>query len=101
MLRLQRRDRSLLFLSGLAKLFEVADVGGSMPVAQALFQRFERLTDYAQRTRTLGEDALTLRSVVLRASDPERLLFDDLPDAFGERLSAELVFASLQDAEAS
>jgi hypothetical protein len=102
--RLRHIDRSVretAFLSGLAKLFEVADVGGSMPVAQALFQRFERLTDYAQRTRTLGEDALTLRSVVLRASDPERLLFDDLPDAFGERLSAELVFAGLQDAEAS
>ncbi|MGL3822307.1 hypothetical protein [Sphingopyxis sp. R3-92] len=102
--RLRHIDRSVretAFLSGLARLFEVADVGGSMPVAQALFQRFERLTDYAQRTQTLGEDALSLRSVVLRASDPERLLFDDLPDAFGDRLSAELVFAGLQEAEAS
>lgn len=102
--RLRHIDRSVretAFLSGLANAFEVSPGGGSMPVAQALFQRFEDLPEYALRTQTISEDALAVRSVVLKAIDPEALLFDHLPDAFGERLSAELVYDALLEAEAS
>ncbi len=100
--RLRHIDRSVretVFLSGLAAAFEVEHRGLSMPVAQALFQRFEALPNYARRTESLSEDALLVRSVVIRSSDPEALLFDDLPEALGDRLSAELVFDALIEAE--
>jgi hypothetical protein len=101
-MRLRRIDRSVretAFLSGLARLLEVGEEGACLPVAQALFQRFEALPLYARRTQKIEDDARLVRDLVLGASDPEKLLFEALPDALGGRLSAELVADVLVDCE--
>lgn len=97
--RIDRSHREAAFLSGLAQRLEVTHDGASLPVAQALFQRFEALPPFSQRTQRVSEDAQEVRRIVLKANDPETLLFDALPAAFGERLSAELVFNALVECE--
>ncbi len=102
--RLRKVDRSVretAFLSGLAERLEVEVRDGSLPVAAALFQRFEALSSFAKRTQRLDKDALALRAIVLKADDPEALLFEALPQTFGDRLSPELVHAGLLACEAS
>lgn len=102
--RLRRIDRSVreaAFLSGLARLLDVGQEGASLPVAQALFQRFERLPSYSLRTGRVEDDARLVRNVVAKASDPEALLFDALPAALGERLSAARVYGALVECEAA
>lgn len=102
--RLRRIDRSVretAFLSGLAVHFGVDHQGASLPVAQALFRRFEALPTFASRTNRLSEDARLVRRVVLKSSDPEAMLFDDLPAAFGERLAPDLIVRALAECEAS
>lgn len=99
-IRIRHIDRSVretAFLSRLATLFGLDEGGQSLPVAQALFQAFEELPQYAQRTTAISEDARAVRAIVLKASDPERLLFEALPEAFGERLTPELIMASLDE----
>jgi len=103
-IRVRRVDRSTkeaAFLSDLARHFGLEGESSSLPVAQALFQRFKALTAYAQRTDTLSSDAKKVRSVVLKARDPEALLFDALPAALGERLTAQVVIDALDEATAS
>jgi hypothetical protein len=97
--RIDRSHREAAFMSGLAQRLEVTHEGASLPVAQALFQRFEALPPFSQRTQRISEDAQEVRRIVLKANDPEVLLFDALPDAFGERLSADLVFNALVECE--
>jgi hypothetical protein len=102
--RLRRVDRSVretAFLSGLAERLNVEVRDGSLPVAAALFQRYQALSSFAKRTQRLDKDALTLRTVVLKADDPEALLFEALPQTFGERLSPDLVHEGLLACEAS
>lgn len=103
-IRLRRIDRSVrqtTFLSRLAQRFGLSGETASLPVAQALFRRYEDLTVYAQRTNTISENGKKVRDVVLKAHDPEALLFNDLPAAFGDALSAETVYAALVEAEGS
>lgn len=102
--RLRRVDRSVreaAFLSGLAQLLGVNQEGAALPVAQALFQRFEALPAYAMRTARISEDARLVRGIVAQATDPEDLLFDALPQALGERLAAEHVHTALLECEAA
>lgn len=102
--RLRRVDRSVretAFLSGLAEKLGVVAGEGSLPVAAALFQRFEALPSFAKRTNRVDEDARSVRAVVTKADDPEALLFDALPEAFGERLSPALVHEGLLACETS
>jgi hypothetical protein len=102
--RLRKIDRSVretAFLSGLARHFGVDHEGASLPVAQALYQRFEALPTFASRTNRLSEDARLVRRVVLKSSDPEAMLFDDLPAAFGDRLTPDLILGALAECEAS
>ncbi len=97
-IRMRHIDRSVretAFLSRLATLFSLDQDGQSLPVARALFQAFEGLPQYAQRTASISQDARTVRATVLKASDPERLLFEALPEAFGERLTPKLIMAAL------
>lgn len=101
-IRIRRIDRSVreaAFLSTLAQRLEVKHEGASLPVAQALFQRFERLPPYAQRTQRVSPDAQEVRRIILKSNDPEALLFESLPKAFGERLSANLVYDVLVECE--
>jgi hypothetical protein len=102
--RLRRIDRSVreaAFLSGLGVLLGVDDEGASLPVAQALFQRFEALPAYALRTSTIDGDPALVRGVVVQSSDPEALLFEELPEALDDRLSPELVYEALCACEAA
>ncbi len=102
--RLRHIDRSvreMAFLSGLAKLLQVSESSASLPIAAALFQRFEALPNFAKRTLRLAPDARNIRGVVMKADDPERLLFDDLPAALGDRLSPDAIYDAILAAEAS
>ncbi|MDX0967323.1 ATP-binding protein [Sinorhizobium medicae] len=102
--RLKRVDRSMrqtALLSDLAKRFELVDGTAALPVAQALFRRYTRLSQYAKRTDTISELSQAQRAVVLKSTDPEALLFDGLPAALGDKLSAATVFECLTEAEAS
>ncbi len=99
--RVDRSNRDLTFLHGLARHLGVDDVTKSLPVAQALFQRYENLPTYSQRTDTLSKPATTVRGVILKAKDPEALLFDALPAALGKTLSSDKIFAALVEAEAA
>lgn len=102
--RLRHIDRSVrevAFLSGLAKLLNVTESSASLPIAAALFQRFEALPNFAKRTLRLDADARNIRNVVMKADDPERLLFDDLPAALGDSLSPDAIYNAILAAEAS
>lgn len=102
--RLRRIDRSvreMAFLSGLAKLLNVEQSSASLPVAAALFQRFEALPPFAKRTNRIDALARTTRGVVTKANDPEQLLFDDLPAALGDQLSPDTIFGAITDVEAA
>lgn len=102
--RLRRIDRSIremAFLSELAKLLNVTESSASLPIAAAIFQRFEALPNYAKRTSRIDAGAKSIRGVVMKADDPERLLFDDLPAALGDRLSPEAIYNAIIAAEAS
>ncbi|EQB19094.1 hypothetical protein [Sphingobium lactosutens] len=101
-IRIRRIDRSVreaAFLDELARRFQLGSVASSLPVAQALFQRYENLTTYAQRTDRIDPMAKEVRRVVLRARDPELLLFQDLPAALGEELNAQRVIDALDEVE--
>lgn len=97
--RISRDVRQAAFLDDLARRFDLGPAATSLPVAQALFQRYENLTTFAQRTDRISATAKNVRRIVLRASDPEALLFDDLPAALGEELNAKLVFDALDEVE--
>lgn len=102
--RLRKIDRSvreLAFLSGLATLLGVEETNASLPIAAALFQRFEALPNFAKRTLRIDEQARTIRAVVTKADDPEKLLFDDLPAALGDALTPDAVHGAILAAEAS
>jgi hypothetical protein len=100
--RLRRIDRSAReanFLEGLAHRFGLPADGNSLPVAQALYQRFEALSIYAQRTETLSPLAQKVRGAVLKSKDPERMFFEALPEALDDSFTAEVVFNALVEAE--
>lgn len=102
--RIRRIDRSLqeaAYLSGLATLLELPVSAAALPVAQALYRRFENLPAYAQRTSTLPAEARAVRDAVLRSDDPETLLFERIPEALGGQLSAEAVHSALVTTEAA
>lgn len=98
---IDRSVRETAFLSGLAAQFGIGQDSASLPVAQALFQRFELLPPYAARTHRLGGDVVRVRAIVLSSNDPEDLLFAGLPEAFGDRLSPALVYGALTACEAA
>ncbi len=101
-IRVRRIDRSVqeaVYLSGLARAFGLPHDAPALAVAQTLYRRFEDLTAYARRTRSIGPDAAAVRDAVLRASDPEGVLFERIPEALGGRLSAEAVLEALSSAE--
>lgn len=97
--RIERSDREAAFLEGLARRFEVETPATSLMIAQAIFRRFENLPAYAQRSSRLSDLSKKVRDVVLKASDPEALLFDALPEALDDALSAEVVHKAVLEAE--
>lgn len=77
--RVERTAREVGILTGLSQRLGVRGEPAALPVAQALFQRFQCLSTFAQRTEQLSERAKAVRSTVLKAADPEALLFHALP----------------------
>lgn len=74
-----KKDQELI--SRLASLLSTPENTVSpdaLPVASALFQRFQATPQWAQRTSTLSERTRKVRDIVLKANDPEALLFEDL-----------------------
>jgi energy-coupling factor transporter ATP-binding protein EcfA2 len=55
-----------------------------LDVAKALVKRIRDLPSWTTRTSTLSKPATALRTSVLAASDPNQLLFEDLPQALAE-----------------
>jgi hypothetical protein len=102
--RVSRTKSHAEFLRRMALLLstDTAVEPEALPVASALFQRFKALPLWSQRTSSLDEKAQRVRDVVLKANDPEALLFSDIEVALpneGERAAA--VFEVLAACEAS
>jgi hypothetical protein len=99
--KIDRTVREAAFLGSLATMFGVEDASTSLPIAQALYQRFEALPVHAARTARVSPLAQLVRRTVKKSSDPEGLLFDELPLALGDDHSAEVVFNALLECEAT
>jgi hypothetical protein len=65
-------------LKVLAKGLGLKAGASSLDVAAGLYQRFEALPMYSKRTLHLPAEVRNVRDLVLKASDPEALLFRDL-----------------------
>ena len=102
-IRLRRIDRSVretAFLHGLARSLGLGEESTALPVAQALFRRYDALPTYARRTESLAPIARAVRGIVLHARDPEALLFQQLPEVLDDALASDVVHAALVEAEA-
>jgi hypothetical protein len=58
-------------------------VGTAIALVTPLLRRVRNLPPYALKTRTVSDEAAALRSAVLRAREPDELLFAELPIALG------------------
>jgi hypothetical protein len=56
-----------------------------LDVARALVAAYELLEPWSKRTTRLGANAIQIRNVFKQASDPNRFLFDDLPNLLGRQ----------------
>ncbi|MBI4524601.1 MAG: hypothetical protein HY695_12405 [Deltaproteobacteria bacterium] len=54
-----------------------------LDVVRSLCQFVAQLPAYVQNTKRLSNTALAVRSVILEAREPVRMVFHDLPEAFG------------------
>lgn len=80
--RLKAVDRTkddAKLLKTLATGLLLAPKSTALEVASKLFQRFEALPAYSKQTFRLDDEVRDIRDSLLRATDPERLLFVDLP----------------------
>lgn len=84
--RLKQVDRTkddAKMLEALALGLQLPGKSSSLEIASALFQRVEALPAYSKQTYRLPEAVRAVRDTLLKASDPESLLFEDLPRATG------------------
>ncbi|NQE65008.1 ATP-binding protein [Caulobacter sp. RHG1] len=80
-IRIKHIDRTqddVKVLKVLGKGLSLKVGASSLEVAAGLYQRFEALPLYSKRTLRLPAEVRAVRDVVLKASDPEALLFRDL-----------------------
>jgi hypothetical protein len=83
-IKLKQVDRSkddTKALKVLAVGLQLGAKASALEVASSLFQRFEALPLYSKQTFRLTDGVRAIRDTLLQASDPERLLFVDLPAA--------------------
>ncbi|MDD4965390.1 ATP-binding protein [Halothiobacillus sp.] len=66
-------------LQELGRLLEVKGSAEPLRVARAIIGEFDALVPWTARTQSLSPQALQVREILKRASDPNKLLFDDLP----------------------
>ncbi|MEM8724762.1 MAG: ATP-binding protein [Pseudomonadota bacterium] len=71
-------------LAALAGLIQLEGVNSPLAVARAIVEDYDRLVPWTKRTQALSAQALKLRETLKRASDPNKLLFDDLPGIAAE-----------------
>lgn len=78
-----RTEQDVVFLERIAELLSDKEQVTTNPlvVASALFRRFRTLPEWTRRTATLSEYTRKIRDAVLKADDPESLLFDHIPSA--------------------
>ena len=95
--RIERSETDLAFMAQLARGLGVPAESSSLQIAAALFQRFTALSQFARRTTDLPSGVAAIRDAVLRANDPEDLLFEALPKVAAER--ADAVLAALSASE--
>ena len=55
-----------------------------LDVARGLVAIYDALPQWTRRTLRLSENAKNIRDLFKRARDPNKLLFDDIPETFGE-----------------
>lgn len=77
--RLKRGPEQRNYLVGIGAGLNLTESATALETASALFKRFAALPEYSRRTTRLSATALSVRDVVVRADDPEALLFADLP----------------------
>jgi hypothetical protein len=77
--RLKRGRRQVTYMAGVKQGLGLADSATALEAASALFRRFSALPEYTRRTAGVSPEAAAVRDVVVRADDPEALLFADLP----------------------
>ena len=86
-------------LSDMAKVVRLLDSSNELvhlepiDVARGLVAIFGRLSQWTKRTMRLSANAIHVREIFNRASDPNKFLFDDIPTTLGEDVS----FASAKD----
>lgn len=80
-------DEKSGILAGIADILQKAGRESSpsapLDAARGLVGLVYGLPEWARRTRTLSPEAIALRDLLLRASDPHRVLFVDLPATLG------------------
>ncbi|MGR3937031.1 ATP-binding protein [Streptomyces sp. BRA346] len=54
-----------------------------LAVTRGMLERVMVLDQYSRKTRRLSEDALAVREVLSRATDPDKLVFEELPEVLG------------------
>jgi hypothetical protein len=86
-------DVSRRLLSDMAKVVRVLDGSNELvhlepiDVARGLVAIFDRLPQWTRRTMRLSVNAVHVREIFNRASDPNKFLFDDIPATLGEDVS--------------
>ncbi len=70
---------TLEILGGLLKLKGATTIPAPLLVARSIIGEFDALVSWTMRTQSLSPRTLQVREILKRASDPNRLLFDDLP----------------------
>ncbi|MFZ2404952.1 MAG: hypothetical protein WAW41_07425 [Methylobacter sp.] len=101
-IRLKKINRTVKeagFLSALGSHLAIPGEPSALPIAQALFQRFKALPDFSKRTDHLSATAKAIRNVVLKADDPEALLFEALPSVVVDGDRAAVVMEALEECE--
>ncbi len=66
-------------LETLGSLLKIKGSAGPLLVARSIIGEFDALVPWTSRTQSLSPQTLKVREILKRASDPNKLLFDDLP----------------------
>jgi|SRR5579871_1430344 len=73
----------------------LAERAGPIEVAKSLVGRYYELPSWVKRTNLVSTNAARIRALLKNASDPNKLLFDDLPELAPELGSSPVVLSKL------
>ena len=86
-------DIARRLLSGMAQVVRDLDKGNALvhlepiDVGRGLVAIYDQLPKWTTRTMRLSSNAKNIRDLFKRAHDPNKFLFDDIPETLGEKLS--------------